>query len=165
MNERIADPYAPPVADVDGGVLEPLTANVVLADRGTRLGAVILDRLLVVPLVIPGVVLGVIFQSPATIIAGCTLPLLGLVAYQWYLIATTGQSLAKRWLGIRIVRQDGSPVNFGSGVAMRSIVPTVMSWVPYLGFAFYLVDVLMIFRDDRRCVHDHIAGTKVIALR
>jgi hypothetical protein len=37
--------------------------------------------------------------------------------------------------------------------------PTV---VPYLGAIFHMVDCLTIFREDRRCLHDHIAGTRVV---
>ena len=29
------------------------------------------------------------------------------MGYQWYLITTSGQTVAKRWLGIKIVRNDG----------------------------------------------------------
>jgi hypothetical protein len=33
-----------------------------------------------------------------------------------------------------------------------------------VGTFLVLVDVLFIFRKDRRCVHDHIAGTRVVNL-
>lgn len=32
----------------------------------------------------------------------------------------------------------------------------------YLGWLFVFTDVLFIFRSDRRCIHDLIAGTQVI---
>ena len=41
-------------------------------------------------------------------------------------------------------------------------VPKVMGAVPYLGMIFHLVDSLFIFREDRRCLHDRIAGTRVV---
>ena len=50
------------------------------------------------------------------------LMVLAFMGYQWYLISTTGQSLAKRWMGIKIVRIDGTPVNFVNGVILRSWV-------------------------------------------
>ena len=36
------------------------------------------------------------------------------------------------------------------------------SAVPWLGRYLRLLDVLFIFRDDKRCVHDIIADTKVV---
>ena len=37
--------------------------------------------------------------------------------------------------------------------------------VPVVGILLRLVDILAIFRPDRRCIHDHLAKTKVIDLR
>ncbi|HJZ85658.1 MAG TPA: RDD family protein [Polyangia bacterium] len=160
------NPYAPPRADVDGTALAPYAADVRLAERGTRLGAVLLDGLLVVGAALPGaVVLFAARGSETGIWSGIVLLgllVIGLYIYQWVLISTRGQSLAKGWLGIKIVKLDGSPVTFGSGVALRMWVPAVLNSIPYVGFIFSLVDPLMIFSADRRCLHDHIAGTKVI---
>jgi uncharacterized RDD family membrane protein YckC len=44
---------------------------------------------------------------------------LGVLLLQAYLVTTTGQSIAKRWFRIKIVKVDGSPVNFVSGVLLR----------------------------------------------
>jgi uncharacterized RDD family membrane protein YckC len=69
-------------------------------------------------------------------------------------------------MGIKIVKLDGSPVNFVSGVIMRNWIVGLMGGIPYVGSCIRLVDTLMIFGDERRCIHDRIAGTKVIvALR
>jgi uncharacterized RDD family membrane protein YckC len=92
----------------------------------------------------------------------CLLAILAIAIYQWVLISRTGQSLGKKWTGIRITLLDGSPVSFSTGVALRNWVPKLMGSVPVLGALFQLVDCLYIFRDDRRCIHDHIAGTRVV---
>lgn len=42
------------------------------------------------------------------------------------------------------------------------MVPAVISAIPLAGAAFGLVDILFIFRADRRCIHDLIAGTHVV---
>ena len=47
---------------------------------------------------------------------------------------------------------------FVSNVLLRVIVNTVLSLIPF----YTLVDILLIFREDRRCIHDMIAGTKVV---
>jgi uncharacterized RDD family membrane protein YckC len=83
--------------------------------------------------------------------------------YQWYLIATTGQTLAKRWLGIMIVRTDGSPCGFVNGVLLRNwVIYVLLSFLPFVNYLVWLIDALMIFGDERRCLHDHIAGTRVV---
>jgi hypothetical protein len=126
------NPYAPPSADVDQG-LQTGGDDYVLAERGTRLGAALIDGLLLFASVLPGFVLlaalaGLENLDPSRmvrrlddglLIVGILVMVLMVLAfqiYQWYLIATTGQSLAKRWLGIKIVRLDGSPTS-GSSTA------------------------------------------------
>jgi hypothetical protein len=38
----------------------------------------------------------------------------------------------------------------------------VLRLVPILGAIFWITDSLFIFRADRRCLHDLMAGTKVV---
>ncbi len=45
---------------------------------------------------------------------------------------------------------------------LRAIVNGMIGMVPYVGGIYGLIDSLFIFREDRRCVHDLIAGTKVV---
>ena len=47
-------------------------------------------------------------------------PALLLYAFQCFLIARSGQSIGKRWLGLRIVRQNGEPAGFVRGVLLRA---------------------------------------------
>jgi uncharacterized RDD family membrane protein YckC len=172
------NPYAPPTADVDQG-LQARVDDYVLADRGTRLGAVLIDGLLSVASLLPGFVLLVALAGfdnldPARMlrrmddslmfagIAVMVLMALSFQIYQWYLISTTGQSLAKRWLGIKIVRLDGSDVGFVNGVILRGWVIGAIGNIPLVGGLIALINPLMIFGEERRCLHDHIAGTRVI---
>ncbi|MFS8069935.1 MAG: RDD family protein [Byssovorax sp.] len=81
-------------------------------------------------------------------------------------MSTTGQTLAKRWMGIKVVKMDGSPCGFVHGVLLREFILSGLSLIPYIGTMIGLADAVMIFGDQRRCMHDHIAGTKVVlALR
>lgn len=89
----------------------------------------------------------------------------GYHAYSWYLISTRGQNIPKGWLGIKIVRIDGQPVDFVSGVLLRNWVVAFLCLIPYLGTCIGLLvclSYLMIFSQDRRCLHDHIASTVVV---
>jgi len=188
--DYFADAYSPPGSDVNaGGVASGQSA--VPAGRGVRLKAATLDGVLIsvplLPLLAVGVYYGVqtqlevlragldenVAQVPSigasewlVLLGGAAaigfLGALGVAIYQWMLIIRTGQSLGKKWTGIRIARIDGGRVTFGTGVVLRNWVPKVMGAVPYLGMLFYLIDCLFIFREDRRCVHDHIAGTYVV---
>lgn len=170
------NPYAPPTADIDQGAQLGQDGQYVLAERGTRLGAVLIDGLLALAAALPaGVILaftvyagrGTFNSSESELMVYGLFGLMGLMVlgfmiYQWYLIATTGQSLAKRWMGIKIVRIDGSPAGFVHGVILRSWVLGALSNIPVIGAIVGLVNPLMIFGEERRCLHDHIAGTRVI---
>jgi uncharacterized RDD family membrane protein YckC len=46
-------------------------------------------------------------------------------------------------------------------VILRILIPNVVTSAT--GGLFFLIDQAFIFRDDRRCIHDHIAGTVVLA--
>ena len=85
-----------------------------------------------------------------------------LYVYQCQLVATSGQSLGKRWKRIRIVREDGTPPGFWRGVVLRSWLLTPFRFIPMLGNVVSLLDALMIFGAGNRCLHDRIAGTRVI---
>ncbi|MFV8752136.1 RDD family protein [Nannocystaceae bacterium ST9] len=158
------NPYAPPSSQADLAFGSPgyaFHAGEQLAERGTRLGAVIVDNMLYAGAIFVGALPASVMGEEAAIIAG-VLAVLALAVYQWVLVANTGQSLAKRWFGIRIVKLDGSLPGFVHGVLLRSwVTGLITSLISILG----LVDALLIFGDDRRCLHDHLAGTKVVVAR
>jgi uncharacterized RDD family membrane protein YckC len=76
--------------------------------------------------------------------------------YQWYLVAASGQSLGKCWCRIRIVRIDGRPAD------LRGRLFAILEVVPGAGPVLALIDDLMVFRSDRRCLHDLVVGTKIV---
>jgi uncharacterized RDD family membrane protein YckC len=156
-----------------------------LASRSSRLGASLLDVLLyVVPVMLAG--MGAAFATfamkksfdsntapnstpgaglPPAAIGVAVVGVLAIIAlwtFQAYRVSTTGQTLGKKWLAIRIVKMDDTPVNFVSGVLLRGILPWFLGIIPYLGFIFSLTDSLFIFGEQRRCLHDLLAGTKVV---
>jgi uncharacterized RDD family membrane protein YckC len=161
------NPYAAPAAAGLGmGAYDAYGAP--LADRGARLGAALLDAFFaVVAAALLGVPTAFLASngSPDAMLIPFAFAMLGVLALsivQWYLLATSGQSLGKRIVGIKVVRVDGSPAGFGAAVAMRAWLPGVIGAIPYIGGFFSLVDVCMIFGEERRCLHDQMAGTKVV---
>lgn len=83
-------------------------------------------------------------------------------AFQWYFIVRDGQTLGKKVAGTRIITMSGDLPGFGAGVGLRLWVPTVISMVPCVGPLFGLIDLIMVFPDPHRMLHDMIAGTIVV---
>jgi len=87
----------------------------------------------------------------------------GLLVYQIRLLAREGQSWGKKQMNIRIVRYDtGEIPGLGRLVGLRYFVNMLPEFIPFLGTIYRLVDFLLIFGEERRCLHDLIAGTKVV---
>jgi uncharacterized RDD family membrane protein YckC len=100
-------------------------------------------------------------------IAWAYLGLMAALLLQALLIAVRGQNLGKLLVGVRVVRADnGAPAGFLRGVLLRFALPVTLIFVLNLffmfGFFFLLVDYGFMFREDRRCLHDLMAGTKVV---
>jgi uncharacterized RDD family membrane protein YckC len=144
-----------------------------LASPGARLAAAVFDYLLwLLPSGLLGWLCSVAASHPAgrpwdMILGGlAVLWGLGFLGAQYLLITRRGASVGKRLLGLRIVRVDGGAVDFVSGVALRNLLPagvTAVTCVGYgLGGLFWLADKVLIFSPDRRCLHDHLAGTRVV---
>jgi len=121
------------------------------ASRGSRLLAVIVDTAAFLALYL----VALVFNEPMIAVVG----LMALVACQIYFLSSLGQSIGKKVMGIRIVKNTtGENGGFGTNVLVRLIANGILGFVPL----YSLVDVLFIFRQDRRCLHDLIAGTKVV---
>jgi uncharacterized RDD family membrane protein YckC len=45
---------------------------------------------------------------------------------------------------------------------LRGTLPFMVEQIPLVGLLFWLVDSCFIFREDQRCLHDLVAGTRVI---
>ena len=162
------NPYAAPAA----AVADEAPRTHALADRGIRLAAVLLDGVFVGLSVVP---LAIAFfwsldpggqpQVGAGQVAGLVvggLFLLALLAWNCILLSRNGQTLAKKLCGIRVVRRDGSRCGLARIFFARYLPVTVLGMIPFIGSLVSLVDALLIFRDDRRCLHDEIADTIVV---
>ena len=161
-----SNPYAAPNAVVgDAQVTEQQ-----LAGRGMRLVAFLIDTLILMVLVIPVMLVGGIFamvmsgEEPGfgtTLMIGVASFVL-FVIVQGYPLSATGQTWGKMALGMKIVDLAGNKPEFGKLIALRYLTTQVIGMIPFVGFIYWLVNVLFIFGDDRRCIHDKIAGTRVV---
>jgi uncharacterized RDD family membrane protein YckC len=92
--------------------------------------------------------------------------LVPLLVLQVVLLSLRGQSVGNMLVGTRIVRAPGGErVGFVRAFLLRGFLARVIRQLPLIGGIFWVVDSCFIFRDDRRCLHDLIAGTKVINTR
>lgn len=167
MNQ--SNPYLPPEASLVG---ERIEDEEELATLGRRFGASMFD----------GIILGVLiwsaiyamgqfdvfkagnapFQVMLVIVAG------GVLLYMLvhgYFLKRDGQTIGKKVLGIKVTRLNGEHPGFVRLVFIRYLPVALLAFVPLLGPLLSLVDSLLIFRSDRRCAHDLIAGTKVVKVR
>ena len=172
MIDQGASPYSPPKANLEGGVAQ---AGVMpLATAGSRLAAVLIDGLLFLPAGIVGGIVSFMMkptpgQPPPTmgavsmlLAALAGLYVLGLAIYQIVQLSTRGQTIGKKAMKVRIVKLDGSQPGFVHAVLLRAVVNALPSMIPLVGGVYGLVDILFIFRADRRCIHDLIASTRVV---
>lgn len=82
---------------------------------------------------------------------------------QIFLLIQRSQTLGKYVIKSQIVDfETGQPADFVKSFVLRGIVNSVICSIPCVGPIYSLVDIFFIFRDDRRCVHDLLAGTTVI---
>jgi len=95
---------------------------------------------------------------------GHSLPyLIALVLLQAALLTIRSQSVGNLLTGTRIVRvSDGEPGGFLRAFLLRGFLARCLRQIPVVGGLFWLVDCCFIFREDRRCLHDLIAGTRVV---
>jgi uncharacterized RDD family membrane protein YckC len=97
-------------------------------------------------------------------VLGGLLGLVGFLAIQGYFLATRSQTIGKIAMKTKIVSDSGQPQTFSELYLKRYFVIQLLAILPYIGGLLALVDILLIFRSSRKCLHDDIAGTKVIKL-
>lgn len=164
------NPYTAPTAAVS----DPYSDSLALAGRGTRLGAAIIDGILLLVILMPMMWMGG-YWSAATAAAaegrqvslGLTIlwALIGLVVFvvvQGYPLNATGQTWGKKLLGIRIADMQGAKPPLAQLLLKRYVPLQVVGAIPMVGPLLALVNCLLIFRSDKRCGHDLIAGTQVL---
>ena len=159
-----------------------------LAERGARLLAATVDELILLAVSLPMIigampamaalvagavngaadgepldtmsVLSAMVRGPGTIIT--VLALIAWCIITSWLVATIGQSLGKRLVGIKVVRTDGSRASFARIFLLRNLINGLPNLLPYVGWLYQLIDPLMIYQESRQCLHDKIADTIVV---
>ena len=146
-----------------------------LASWGTRVGATLIDwGILLVPVAIIVVLVVVVAYSSdiGAAAVGLVATLAWLVAILLYaplLMARrgsgNGQTWGKQMLGIRAVRDSGTPFDFGTAMLRELVIKGLLFGV--LGSWFLAIPTILDFLwplwdDESRCLHDFVASTHVV---
>ncbi|MDA1349552.1 MAG: RDD family protein [Chloroflexi bacterium] len=136
----------------------PAPSGLRMAGRGSKLGAKILDGLALFMMYIL-IAISFIADAPGAFALIFLLIGLGILVMQVVWLAKDGQTIGKKLVGIKIVlASTGQNGGFVPNVLLRAWLNALIYIVPMYG----LIDILFIFRSDRRCIHDLIAGTAVV---
>jgi uncharacterized RDD family membrane protein YckC len=153
------------VADV------PEIGGLELAGRGHRFGAATIDGFIEMFVVLPCAFAIGIFDfaklgQGQTIMFNVEIGILTFASFiliQGYFLKKNGQTIGKKIVGIRIVDLDENVPGLWTLLGRRYAPIFIAQIVPIIGPFLGLVDDLFVFKSDRRCIHDHIAKTKVVA--
>jgi|HubBroStandDraft_6_1064221.scaffolds.fasta_scaffold151508_1 uncharacterized RDD family membrane protein YckC len=80
------------------------------------------------------------------------------LAYEAYFLTTKGATPGKMALGLKVTRADGGPISVG--LAVGRYFARILSWLTFcIGF------IIAGFDREKRSLHDHICGTRVVYTR
>lgn len=170
------NPYAAPTA----AVVEPevqAAAPGKLAGRGARLAAALIDGVLLLAILTPlqwfsGFLPDLIeayrngYRLPGVVMVfWAAIGMITFMVLHGWPLHRNGQTWGKRLLSIRIVDLDGVKPSLWRLLGLRYLPLHLIGQVPVVGALIALINPLFVFRGDRRCLHDLIAGTRVVAAR
>ncbi len=161
--------YAAPASDLTSAAP---SNQLPIAGRGERFGAALIDGILVGAISF-AIIIGYVggwasymtqAQTP-TFMLSLMSAFVGLVIYlglNFKFLSDNGQTIGKKLVGIKIVRTDGSKLDFQRFVTHRYLPMVGAQLIPIVGMFIPFVDALLIFRSSNQCLHDQIADTIVI---
>ncbi|MFF4451053.1 RDD family protein [Streptomyces goshikiensis] len=171
------DPYG----SGGGGMPDPLAGMPPLADFGRRLGARIVDVLIVT---IPLFLIQLPFNNKRYMVdtdkgedvtevitnsyggSGLLWTLIGIIAYvgyDWFFTKRDGRTPGKRWLGLRVAMlNDGSVPGSSASLSRAAVL-----WVPTLVCCFCLwplalIVSMLVDKPYKQALHDKVAKTVVV---
>lgn len=162
------NPYVAPRADL----AEPNSENIE-ASRSRRLVAALIDTIINASIIVPLMWFGGAFDH---LDEGGELPFLDTLGYGMlgfavtfalnaYFLKRDGQTIGKKCVGIRITDLEGRKAPLANIIFLRYLPVSIVSIIPHVGQLLALIDVLPIFGKNRRCLHDRIAGTRVLNVK
>ena len=161
------DPYAQqnPYGAQPPAAYSGVPQGVTFAHWGKRVGATVIDSLILLAAYIPALIGAGLASDPGTAGMGTVLTLIGLVLYIGVFVwnvcikqGSTGYTVGKGVMGIKLVKAEtGQPI--GGGMSFVRQLAHILDGLPcYLGFLWPLWDA------KRQTFADKIIGTYVIDL-
>lgn len=136
-----------------------------LASRGERFAAAVIDIVISILASLPFFFYTGLeaLENPdmTLVVTGLVYSILIYIVINGYLLFHFGQTVGKRFLNIRIEDLQDRQAGLGRILLMRFLPVQVVTNMPFIGGILGLINIAFIFRKDHRCVHDHIAGTRV----
>lgn len=142
------------------------------ASIGRRFVALWIDGLiLTIPLVITvflvflplGFLADEAAETPLALVAQLVISLLfaaAFVLYEGLMLASGGQTLGKKVMSLKVVTAEGNEIAKGQAWT-RAVCRQLLSFVPCLG----MIDYLVAFGQEKTCIHDIMAKTRVVNWR
>lgn len=161
------NPYDPPQHDTSALVN---SSGSQLASRWARLGGSLIDSFLAMAIMIPimlatGVLQRAFEGQPMSLVQQAVFAVVGFGVFlllNGYLLLKKGQTVGKVVANTRIVDLNGNIPDFSKLIVLRYLVLGLVAQIPVIGGIVGLVNALCIFGQERRCLHDYLAGTRVI---
>lgn len=75
-----------------------------------------------------------------------------------YGLGRYGRSPGKALFGLRVVRTNGRRIGWIRGVIVREVARTLLTLLPMGG----VLDLALLFRNDRRTAHDYVSDSVVV---
>lgn len=135
--------------------------EVVLASRWSRFWAAFIDGLAMIVFYLPLFFvepLEKLFYQSNNYFLELSYFVMGYLLMNGYLLHKYGQTIGKNVFEISIVGMDNQRMGIKEIILKRWCPTLLMGLIPFLG----LINILFIFRSNRRCLHDLIAKSKVI---
>jgi uncharacterized RDD family membrane protein YckC len=142
----------------------------VLASRWDRLFASILDGIIYCIVIIPimyftggfnGMAQGI---QPALgySLAYGVVGIITFIILNGKLLVSSGQTIGKKAIGIKIVDLNGNLPTLNDHLLKRYAFYFIPGQIPFIGPFISIINILFIFGSEKRCIHDLVAGTKVV---
>lgn len=183
------NPYAAPQSQVDNADIQMMQKTEGLASRWARLGAAIIDgviqMLIALPILFalgffaiidPSWTLGFSIFDPLynannfviEVVSGLFGFVIGYAVYflvQSRQLKQTSQTIGKRALDIVITDMNGKPADFNNIMYKRELFYYGIAAIPFIGQWIAVADIVMIFGQEKRCLHDRVADTQVMNVK
>ncbi|QPG34951.1 RDD family protein [Vibrio europaeus] len=149
-----------------------LSSEVVLASRWSRFGATSIDVIISMAFNIPIILytdigarlISLQALSITDVLLSAIYSMIAYILCHGYLLHKKGQTIGKYVFGISIVNMKGELIGFPKIYLKRNLPVGMAAYIPFIGGYLPLADMLFIFRKDKRCMHDLIAGTQVVSV-